>query len=1000
MTSFVPSLTISNAPPQWTASDWSALRTAGLAYVEQYAHDTWTDYNEHDPGITLLELLCYAITDLSARTALPVADVLRSALPSDAALVAAFTTANTALTTHPITVMDYRRLLLDVAGVRNAWLLPVNGSNLVSSGLPTGIQPPIDKKPYEWVRNESTSLGSQNLAQGAYRVSQQGLYIITVEIDQDWVEAELKQLMISAGTPNATPTLQQRNTIHADIRARVFERYRSYRNLGEDCLSVADASAGTFNVSMETSIDISPEADPVEVEAAVLLAVEQYLAPAVPRYSLEELLAMTDADGQPIPVEELLEGPLPTRGFTRPSDVQASDYRSTVYVSDVMSVVLAVPGVIAVRSLSLNGEPWQLSNVINPDTEDEYISDSIFKLIHSTPTAERPAVFQNRTQVIPDAALVKERYTQLRAERVHTQQKTVSLLAPPPGTPHDLTTYRPLALDLPATYGVAPAGLPANASVERRHLARQLQAYLLIFDQLLTNFLQQLQHAHALLTPSDAQKATYFGQALPAANLPTQDPLYQNAALLNDTNWLADPTQNAGGAPAGAARKIRFLDHLLARFAENPAEHERLRYTPWGPAATSQVLAQRAALAANLTRFAPSHAFRYDLPSWMGDDDDVAPPSSGGAGGGSATQTGDDFVETGGDAPVSNVAPPSPSEQNDKFAFENISGIVRRFGLLAGIPNFRARWTTLAKVPNTYGHYLTGNGSHLRYVLHHPDRPAQTYVRQIAKSYFAPGSSTQEQATRQGAKKSRELGRVFNNWVIKDTNSVILPDGEPYYFFVDGLEPQYVFGLPSQQLFSASDSLEVVSTTLYKTHEEAEAALRETVAALQAEEEVMFVVEHSLLRPLQDGPLGLTPDILPAATNPVVGSETAYPRVAEPRDPYSFRLSIVLPGYTARFHPSQVEYRAYAERLIRTELPAHIFARIYWVDDVPAKDNQPAKTAEAEMSDFEQVYHDWLLYKRTPGTSAATLEAAREALVAKLNSFRVNYPYKESYIDL
>jgi hypothetical protein len=28
----------------------------------------WSDYNVHDPGITLLELLCYGITDIAHRT--------------------------------------------------------------------------------------------------------------------------------------------------------------------------------------------------------------------------------------------------------------------------------------------------------------------------------------------------------------------------------------------------------------------------------------------------------------------------------------------------------------------------------------------------------------------------------------------------------------------------------------------------------------------------------------------------------------------------------------------------------------------------------------------------------------------------------------------------------------------------------------------------------------------------------------------------------------------
>ncbi len=44
--------------------DFQFLRSEGLKYIENLAHTLWTDYNTHDPGITILEALCYAITEL------------------------------------------------------------------------------------------------------------------------------------------------------------------------------------------------------------------------------------------------------------------------------------------------------------------------------------------------------------------------------------------------------------------------------------------------------------------------------------------------------------------------------------------------------------------------------------------------------------------------------------------------------------------------------------------------------------------------------------------------------------------------------------------------------------------------------------------------------------------------------------------------------------------------------------------------------------------------
>ncbi|MFV0267271.1 MAG: hypothetical protein ACK5HT_14770, partial [Draconibacterium sp.] len=41
--------------------DYAFLRQKGQEYIEQLSGKVWTDYNEHDPGISIMEVLCYAI---------------------------------------------------------------------------------------------------------------------------------------------------------------------------------------------------------------------------------------------------------------------------------------------------------------------------------------------------------------------------------------------------------------------------------------------------------------------------------------------------------------------------------------------------------------------------------------------------------------------------------------------------------------------------------------------------------------------------------------------------------------------------------------------------------------------------------------------------------------------------------------------------------------------------------------------------------------------------
>jgi hypothetical protein len=96
------------------------LRQKGIAYLGDLTGKIWTDYNEHDPGITILEALCYAIIDLDYRLKLPVEDLFTTDPQKPA--VPNFYTPAQILGCNPLTILDYRKLLMDVEGVKNAWL--------------------------------------------------------------------------------------------------------------------------------------------------------------------------------------------------------------------------------------------------------------------------------------------------------------------------------------------------------------------------------------------------------------------------------------------------------------------------------------------------------------------------------------------------------------------------------------------------------------------------------------------------------------------------------------------------------------------------------------------------------------------------------------------------------------------------------------------------------------------------------------------------------------
>ena len=108
-----------------------------IAHIQALAGKLWTDYNAHDPGITILEVLGFVITDLGYRTNYKLKDILAQDLnASDFRDIKNFYTACKILPNRPLNENDFRKLMIDVevveelegieekiyAGVKNAWI--------------------------------------------------------------------------------------------------------------------------------------------------------------------------------------------------------------------------------------------------------------------------------------------------------------------------------------------------------------------------------------------------------------------------------------------------------------------------------------------------------------------------------------------------------------------------------------------------------------------------------------------------------------------------------------------------------------------------------------------------------------------------------------------------------------------------------------------------------------------------------------------------------------
>jgi hypothetical protein len=109
---------------------------------------------------------------------------------------------------------------------------------------------------------------------------------------------------------------------------------------------------------------------------------------------------------------------------------------------------------------------------------------------------------------------------------------------------------------------------------------------------------------------------------------------------------------------------------------------------------------------------------------------------------------------------------------------------------------------------------------------------------------------------------------------------------------------------------------------------------------LHDQEEQFYLVEHILLRPMEED-------------NPLVGREfiragPLFGNVHTP-DPYSLQISFVFPAWPERFQ--NPDFKQFTTQTIREETPAHLTCYVQWLN-------------QADMRQFEAVYAAWLEDRR------------------------------------
>lgn len=959
-------------------SDYSFLRKTGLAHIENLASRLWTDYNVHDPGITILEALCYAITELGYRTSFDIKDLMADK-DGNIQIDQAFFSAKNILTNLPLTIQDYRKLLVDIVGVSNAWLYPYRDVNMNLIGEPdqeVNIYADCKKDQLVYEKTEHTvklhglyrvvldleesdEFGDLNKGNIPYQFATPELngvkfeillkswndyndydeyeFIRTITIDPSLVSVNAVSIAgdrfkvnINLGSGSnvhafsfevaAARTIDPASIIYVQTELndplktaiiRIFSIYQkkliqihsilqtvkqvlhSHRNLCEDFIKLETVC--TQDVAFCADIEVTPGTDIEKVYAKVLFDIENYLDPEIGFYSLQERLE------EGVPADEIFEGPVLQHGFIKSDELEASQLRTKILTSDIINFIMDIEGVLAVKDVLLTKYDSNEKPVLPSQRWCLEIENGCKPVLDID--RSKVLFFKGKLPFKPKMAETLDTLKYLHGLEERNKLKgTEDDLPMPRGNDRELEDYLSVQYEFPTTYGVGNAGLPGNSTHQRRAQAKQLKAYMMFYDQVLGNFFSQLAHAKELFSINDAVNQTYFAQFLDG--IKGMGEIFENAGDLKKIFDKPLSIENAAitqtrlnlveDTDTFYDRRNRFLDHLLARFAESFNEYTLLLYA-----------------------YTNANSFdKFDNDKLLKDKIDFIndyPVIS--------SERGKAFDYIPGNFNASTKQ--WESDSNQLWDTYNVSGYERRLARRTGIEDFSRRFLFCLKnidVQKT-------DDVIPKYAFSIKDDMGNEVIKS-ARDY-----DSQAELNEVVMKIPDAATDVSNYKNTKIAGTAESPPGFSFDIHDESGVPIAKSGLVYDDETPRDIMIDWISDAMKVCPSEG-----------------MHLIEHILLRPRF---------VLPSQLMIKGGEQTPLEDIYKlfevclndhcefcgEEDPYSFRMSLILPCWHDR--SQSMDFRAYFESIARTEAPAHCTIKICWINNTL-------------MRDFEIVYKEWL----------------------------------------
>ncbi len=350
----------------------------------------------------------------------------------------------------------------------------------------------------------------------------------------------------------------------------------------EDIVSIAgdEVIAGEYTVNCIKKNELNPAFTDIYVEEEI----------KADTYAEETVLFVGKIDENLCKtVDEIFEGPKLTHGFIDEKELEAAQLSKVIHVSDLIRIIMDIPGIKAVRNIQIANKPQDNDDGISEKSvkwclelawEHKYVPRlSLDK--------SKITYYKDQLPFLANDEVVRTLLAALEAaDRPQKIRYPKMDIDPPLGAFKDIENYVSLQEEFPDIYGVGSSGIPDLSSLEgfkkaeRLGKVKQLKGFLTFFDQLIANELAQLNGVKDLFSMNGEKNEfgeyqidhTYFSKPLYDV-IPNGTPLYRDKA-----GHLASLGSMVESEDLYIERRNKFLDHLLGRFAETFTDYAILAH--------------------------------------------------------------------------------------------------------------------------------------------------------------------------------------------------------------------------------------------------------------------------------------------------------------------------------------------------------------------------------------------------------------------------------------